>query len=78
MLSISCSALGNAFCLDIFIPFLTGVTHVRIFGSPSTVIIQEAHFPIAQKKPLGRWYLKLLLNILNPAAYSAEATVSFS
>jgi hypothetical protein len=51
--------------------------HVLRFGTPSTVIMQAEHRPIAQKKPRGLWYFMLLLKIRSPLAYSAAATVSF-
>ena len=35
------------------IPSLTGVTQVRVFGIPSTIIMQSVHRPIAQKMPRG-------------------------
>jgi hypothetical protein len=43
------------FWVSTFIPRFSGVTHVRTFGTPSTTIKHELHFPIAQKKPLGRF-----------------------
>jgi len=57
-------------------PSRSGAIHVLTFGTPSTLIRQEEHLPIPQKKPRGLSYFKLVLSFLTPAACKADAMVS--
>ena len=43
-------------------PARTGSTQTRTFGTPSTVIMQFGQRPEQQRRPRGRWYLKLREN----------------
>ena len=63
-------------CVSTRIPALTGVTQVRVFGLPSTIIIQSVHRPIAQKTPRGSLRFSVVRNARIPAARSAAATGS--
>jgi hypothetical protein len=40
-------------CVSTRIPSVSAVTHVRTFGTPSTTMKHELHFPMAQKNPRG-------------------------
>ena len=61
---------------DTFIPGLTGSTHARTPGHPSTSTMQLGHWPAQHISPRGRWYLKLRESTLRPEACSAEPIVS--
>ena len=50
--------------------------HVLTLGTPLTLIRQEEHFPIPQKKPRGRSYLRLVVSFLTPIACNADAILS--
>src|SRR6476646_2028933 len=47
------------FCARTSAPSRSGSTHTRTFGTPSTVIMQFGQRPEQQRRPRGRWYLKL-------------------
>src|SRR6266545_717809 len=57
-------------------PGRTGSVQARTFGMPSTLTRQFGQRPAQQRRPRGRWYLKLRLTIRTPAAWRAEPTVS--
>ncbi len=72
----SSSSPGLAFTCSTRMPSLTGSTHARAPGAPSTATMQFGQCPAQQNSPRRRWYLKLRENVRRPAAYSAEPIVS--
>ena len=61
-------------CVRTFIPSRTLVTQVLVFGTPSTIIIQSVHLPIAQKIPRFSFFFAVRRNERIPAFISAAAT----
>src|SRR5207344_3631464 len=66
----------RTFCPSTTAPSRIGSTHVRTFGTPSTVIMQFGQWPEQQRSPRGRWYLNERENTRFAAANAAEAMVS--
>src|SRR5688500_17279990 len=66
---------GQAFCDRTAIPARAWVAQMRTLGVPSTVQRQLGQRPAQQKRPRGRWYLKLRERIWISAACSAPASV---
>ena len=67
---------GRAFMCMTSIPSRTGSVQARTPGQPSTSTRQFGHWPAQQKRPRGRWYLKLRESTRCPAACRAEPIVS--
>ncbi len=67
---------GLAFMCFTFMPGLTGSVQARTPGQPSTSTRQLGHWPAQQRRPRGRWYLKLRDSTFCPDACSAEPIVS--
>ena len=67
---------GDAFMCSTFIPSRTGSVQARTPGAPSTCTRQLGHWPAQQRRPRGRWYLKLREKVRWPEANSAEPIVS--
>ena len=59
---------GRALWCCSSMPGFTARVQARTLGSPSTVTRQLGQFPAAQRSPRGRWYLKLRLKVVVPAA----------